>query len=121
MAILVIAEPEAQFARWFSNQVKPAREPSTSEQSRGQQVFLASDCSLCHTVRGTIAGGRTAPDLTHLKSRATIAAATLPNTRGNLGGWIANPQVLKPGNRMPPHTLSSQDLNALLGYLESLQ
>jgi cytochrome c oxidase subunit 2 len=121
MALLVVAEPEEKFAAWYANQLKPAQEPSTEEQKRGQQLFLQSDCSLCHTIRGTIAGGRTAPDLTHLKSRATIAAATLPNTRGNLGGWIANSQTIKPGNRMPPHVLPSGDLNALLGYLESLK
>jgi cytochrome c oxidase subunit 2 len=107
MALLVIAESEERFASWYSNQLASAREPGTEEQVRGQQVFLNSDCSLCHT--------------THLKSRTTIAAATLRNTRGNLGGWIANSQSIKPGNRMPPHALSSADLNALLGYLESLQ
>ena len=34
-------------------------------------------CGLCHEVRGTSAGAITAPDLTHLMSRHTIAAGTL--------------------------------------------
>ena len=76
---------------------------------------------MCHTIRGTPAGARVGPDLTHLKSRGTIAAATLPNVRGHLGGWIANPQSIKAGVRMPPNPLEADELSSLLGYLESLQ
>jgi cytochrome c1 len=87
---------------------------------RGQQVFLQGPCVLCHTIRGTPALSRVGPDLTHLSSRKTIAAGTLPSTRGNLAGWILNPQNLKPGSQMPPTLLSSADLHALVAYLESL-
>jgi cytochrome c oxidase subunit 2 len=45
----------------------------------------------------------------------------LPNTRGNLGGWILDPQSTKPGVAMPPTALAASDLQALLAYLESLQ
>jgi cytochrome c oxidase subunit 2 len=61
------------------------------------------------------------PDLTHLASRQTIAAGTLPNTRGNLAGWIVDPQRIKPGVKMPPNALNPRDLQALLAYLESLR
>ena len=53
--------------------------------------------------------------------RRTLAAGTLPNNRGNLAGWILDPQSIKPGNRMPPTALSPADLEALLAYLESLR
>ena len=56
-------------------------------------MFLRSGCVLCHAVRGTPAGGDLGPDLTHLASRLTLAAGTLPNNLGNLHGWIADPQV----------------------------
>ena len=62
-----------------------------------------------------------APDLTHFASRSTIAAGTLPNTRGHLAGWIVDPQQIKPGNRMPPPGLSGEELQAVLAYLESLK
>jgi cytochrome c oxidase subunit 2 len=87
---------------------------------RGQQVFLTGPCVMCHTIRGTIALARAGPDLTHLASRSTIAAGTLPNTRGNLGGWILNPQNLKPGTQMPATLLPPEDLHALVAYLETL-
>ena len=61
------------------------------------------------------------PDLTHLGSRLTIAAGTLPNTRGNLAGWIVDPQSIKPGAEMPSNQISPDDLQALLAYLETLR
>jgi cytochrome c oxidase subunit 2 len=64
---------------------------------------------------------RVGPDLTHLASRKTIAAGTLPNTRGHLAGWILNPQNVKPGSKMPPTLLASEDLHALVAYLETLR
>jgi cytochrome c oxidase subunit 2 len=121
MAFFVVAEPQEQFDAWYSNQVKASVEPQTPEQIRGRQVFLSHACVLCHTIRGTEAGARLGPDLTHLKSRQTIAAGTLSNERGQLGGWISNPQLIKQGVRMPPNPLAPDELSALLGYLETLK
>jgi cytochrome c oxidase subunit 2 len=76
---------------------------------------------MCHTIRGTDAGARMGPDLTHLASRNMIAAETLPNTPGALAGWILDPQRIKPGAEMSPNSLSPDDLQALLAYLQTLQ
>jgi cytochrome c oxidase subunit 2 len=121
MAILVVAEPLEQFAAWLEHQRRPAAEPSDARQQRGQEVFLSAPCVMCHTIRGTLAGGRVAPDLTHIAGRHTLAAGTLPNTPGHLAGWIIDPQHIKPGNRMPAHSLNADDLQALLAYLGSLK
>jgi cytochrome c oxidase subunit 2 len=59
--------------------------------------------------------------LTHLASRLTIAAGTLPNTKGNLGGWVVDPQGPKPGNHMATVAINAEDVQPLLDYLESLQ
>jgi cytochrome c oxidase subunit 2 len=82
---------------------------------------MSSGCALCHAVRGTPARGTTAPDLTHLASRLTIAAGTLPNTKGHLAGWIANPQGIKPGSLMPRIPLEPEELRVLLAYLGTLR
>jgi cytochrome c oxidase subunit 2 len=71
-------------------------------------------------VRGAGAGGVLGPDLTHLMTRGTLAAGLLPNTPGNLAAWIANPQTLKPGSRMPAPQLSPAELQSVIGYLETL-
>jgi cytochrome c oxidase subunit 2 len=121
MAFAVIATSSDDFERWITAQRQPAPEPGTPEQQRGRQIVERGPCAMCHTVRGTLAGGRTAPDLTHFATRSTIAAGTAPNTRGYLAGWIADPQHLKPGTRMPSTGLSGVDLQAVLAYLETLR
>jgi cytochrome c oxidase subunit 2 len=121
MALLVVAESPDSFSRWLVQQRDTAHTPADSLTLRGQEVFLSSSCVMCHAIGGTPAGSRVGPDLTHLAGRATIAAGTLPNTRGNLAGWILDPQQIKPGAKMPPNQLSPQDLRALLAYLETLR
>jgi cytochrome c oxidase subunit 2 len=121
MALSVIAEPAGDFERWLAGQRAVAPAPSTPEQSRGLAVVERGPCAMCHTIRGTAAGARLGPDLTHFATRSTIGAGTAPNTRGHLAGWIADPQRLKPGNRMPPTGLSPADLQAVLAYLEILK
>jgi cytochrome c oxidase subunit 2 len=121
MALHVVAEPQEQFAKWQAQQRRPAPEPANDAQRRGREVFMASSCVLCHKIGGTMAGGVTGPDLTHVASRLSLAAGTLPNTRGHLAGWIVDPQMHKPGNNMPPNLLSPGDLQALLSYLDTLR
>jgi cytochrome c oxidase subunit 2 len=121
MALWVVAEHQDQFDSWFTHQLQPATSPSDPVAQRGEQVFLGLSCILCHSIRGTTAAGQVAPDLTHLASRLTIAAGTLPNTKGNLAGWLADPQNVKPGNHMATIQLKSQDMQPLIEYLAGLQ
>jgi cytochrome c oxidase subunit II len=84
-------------------------------------VFAQRSCAMCHTIRGTTAGARLGPDLTHFATRSTIAAGTMPNTPVDLARWITDPQHLKPGARMPATGLSTADMQALVAYLEILR
>jgi cytochrome c oxidase subunit 2 len=121
MDFLVIADPPERFAAWYEQQLRAAPAPADSVQQKGQQVFLSRQCAMCHAIRGTPANSRVGPDLTHLASRRTLAAGTLPNTRGHLAGWVLDPQKIKPGAKMPPNQLASDELHALLSYLQSLK
>ena len=121
MQFLVIAQEEGEFRQWVAQQQQPAPEPGNELVQEGQEVFLDSSCVYCHTIKGTNATGDLGPDLTHLASRRTLAAGTIPNNRGNLGGWIVAPQNIKPGSLMPPTQLTGPQLQALLAYLETLQ
>jgi cytochrome c oxidase subunit 2 len=121
MNFLVVAESQDQFTSWLSGQSTTPSPPSDPQLLHGQQVLLSSACAYCHTIDGTNASGKAGPDLTHLASRQQIAAGTLPNTAGALGGWIVDPQTAKPGNKMPPENFSGPDLQALIAYLESLK
>jgi cytochrome c oxidase subunit 2 len=121
MGMYVIAQPRAQFDAWLRNMTAPRRAPVTPLERRGEQVFLANECAACHQIRGTPAIGQVGPDLTHLMTRTTLAALTIPNRKGYLAGWVLDPQHVKPGNKMPALNLSGPDFQALLAYLESLK
>ena len=121
MAFWVIAEPPAQFSAWMEHQLQPAAEPADEQSLRGREVFLKSACVLCHAIRGTAAAAQAGPDLTHFGSRKTIAAGTLTNTKGNLAGWIADPQTIKPGTHMATVPIGPADMQPLIDYLETLQ
>lgn len=121
MAFFIVAESKADFDKWVLAQRRPAAKPTDSIQAKGEEIFLNGTCSMCHSVTGTSAGSNVGPDLTHLASRFTLAAGAIPNNRGNLAGWIMDPQSIKPGVKMPPNQLDGRSLQALLAYLESLK
>lgn len=121
MAFVVVAHEPGEFAAWREQALQPVRPPADSLARQGERVFQTSQCAYCHAVRGTRAAGRAGPDLTHLASRRTLGAGTLPNTRGHLAGWILDPQASKPGTLMPPTPLDGPDLQALLFYLGTLR
>jgi cytochrome c oxidase subunit II len=121
MALYVTAEDPGAFDRWQEQQRRPAPAPATPEAQRGQQVFLSGPCAMCHAILGTTAQATAGPDLTHIASRPSIGAGRLPNTRGHLAGWIADPQTQKPGNNMPLVPLPPEDFQALLAYLDTLK
>jgi cytochrome c oxidase subunit 2 len=121
MRLVFVAENEPDFSNWLSAQKKSAPEPTTDSQRRGREVFLSSQCMMCHAIQGTNARAALGPDLTHIGSRKLLAAGEIPNTPGNLARWIDNPQNIKPGVRMPANKFAAEDLAALVDYLESLK
>ena len=121
MAFPVVVESMDDFQRWLHAQRQAARPPATDTEKRGQDVFMSGPCVLCHTIRGTSAGSGNGPDLTHVSSRRTLAAGTLPNTPDHLADWIADPQAIKPGSLMPPNVMGREDLQALVAYLGALK
>jgi cytochrome c oxidase subunit II len=121
MAFEIVAESEADFERWLDAMRQPARDPQDETGRRGRDVFMSARCGGCHTVRGTDAHGQIAPDLTHIASRSTLGAGTLPNTPEHLSAWVGDSQVSKPGNQMPPNVLTPDQMEALLTYLGTLR
>jgi cytochrome c oxidase subunit 2 len=121
MAFTVVAHASDDFARWLDMQRAPASNPTDVTALHGRDLFLNGRCAGCHNITGTPASGQVGPDLTHVASRPTIGAGTLPNTHAGLTRWIANPQLDKPGNQMPANPLAPADLDALATYLETLK
>jgi cytochrome c oxidase subunit II len=120
MALEVIADAPVDFRAWQDDQLRETPPSASAVARAGQRVFQAH-CAACHAIRGSDAAGIAGPDLSHLMSRRTLAAGLLQNTPGDLAGWIADPQGLKPGTAMPDHLVSGPDLTAVVGYLSTLQ
>ena len=121
MAFVVNVDSYPDFIKWWRQQLRPALAPQTPEQIKGYRFVTQGPCAACHNISGTPAGGKIAPDLTHLASRRAIAAGTMPMNRGNLYGWVEDPQSIKPGSRMPTIGLEPEQLHAVVAYLESLK
>ena len=121
MAFEVVVMPRAEFDAWLGRLARPVGEPP-QELREGRDLFVRTGCGACHTVRG-VAQGRLGPDLTQVGARRMIGSGALEGGGvGNIAGWIASAQHLKPGNAMPSfNQLPGPQLHALAGWLESLR
>ena len=119
----------------------PEKNEDSALIAQGRQLFKEKTCVVCHTVRGHDGVGITAPDLTHVGARTTIAGGLLENNHEQLQRWIHDPGAVKPGNKMQfgvgamagyvkkdsnGHwtkniTLTDADEHALVAYIESLK
>jgi cytochrome c oxidase subunit II len=110
------------FSAWLVQQAQPSQPSAESLALSGQELFLRNGCNACHTVRGTRARGLIGPDLTHVGSRLSLAAGTLPNEPDAFQRWIAHTTEVKPAANMPAfHMLPPEELRALAAYLEGLK
>lgn len=122
MRLLAVVQTPDKYQAWLDAQRKPGSEPTSDAAKAGEKLFLAGPCANCHEVRGTTAGGRVAPDLTHIGSRQMIASDVYPNNDAYLEAWITHAQSLKPGCLMPNITqFSGPQLQDLIAYLRQLQ
>lgn len=121
MRLRLIAQTPAEFDAWLLQQAQPAAAPTVTMAEQGAQLFVERTCSSCHAIAGTEAVARVGPDLSHVASRATLAAGLLENTPENLAKWLADPHALKPGTLMPNLRLTHDEVQQLTAYLETLQ
>ena len=111
---------------WRTKQL-PEKDENTALIAKGRQLFSAKTCIACHSIRGHDGAGVSAPDLTHVGSRTTIAAGLLENNSQQLRRWIRDPGSVKPGNKMAKAylenkiSLNDEEQVALVAYLESLK
>jgi cytochrome c oxidase subunit 2 len=122
MALFVVTQDATEFNAWLARQRQPIAAPTDPFLKQGHDAFFKGDCHTCHTIRGTSATASDGPDLTHVGSRKSLAAGVLNNHIGTMAGWIAGPQEIKPGNKMPETPVfTGTELRALSAWLGSLQ
>jgi len=111
MGMYVFADQPAAFRTWLARESQPAA-------AAGAGLFV-DKCGSCHTIRGTPTTSRVGPDLTHIGSRTSLAAVTIPNTPARMREWLRDPQRVKPGNQMPQVRLTDVEIRQLVAYLEA--
>ncbi len=129
MRMRALVKDSAEFDTWVADQKKPGLNitaagdtlPREGLAAEGEKQFRgAAMCFTCHTVKG-VSVGVVGPDLTHVKSRTTIAGGIMENTPENLAKWIKNAPAEKPGSLMPDLKLSDEQVQAVVAYLETLK
>ncbi|MFW5655402.1 MAG: cytochrome c oxidase subunit II [Roseicyclus sp.] len=122
MAFEVTVLPGEAFDTWLDTTPGEARDAARPDLLAGRDVFLDSGCAACHEIRGVATGGRLGPDLTRFGARPSLGAGMWRMNQGNVAGWIADVQDMKPGAQMPSYNhLSGPDLRNLSAYLVSLR
>ena len=131
MRFKVIVKEDAEFEEWVQTFQAPEVVAVSGDQqiNRGRMLLASKGCIGCHAVdnyaEGLSVGQPAFPDLTNFGLRTSVGAAVLDATLENVAQWIADPQSVKPGNRMP--TLWQEDdpnrmeeATAIAAYLLSL-
>jgi cytochrome c oxidase subunit 2 len=122
MSMYVVAMEPDDYRQWLEAEVNPATKPADAVRREGQRLFMAHGCGGCHAVRGTPAAGTIGPDLTHVGSRHSLAAARLPNDPQSFRRWLTDNQHIKPDNFMPEYDVfSDSELDAIAAYLDGLE
>ncbi|HEY4320193.1 MAG TPA: cytochrome c oxidase subunit II [Gemmatimonadales bacterium] len=122
MAFTLVVESPVAYRAWLSVQRADAKPPTDTLAALGRAQVVNGPCATCHTIRGTTAQGEIGPDLTHVGSRVTLAAGTLPNDLATMEAWVTNAPSLKPGVKMPAMPqFTGLQLRAIAAYLEGLR
>ena len=132
MRITVVADPPAAYDVWLAHELEAAPSPATDAAARGRAAFRGKTCIKCHAIGGaaelpSTAGGevpppsRVAPDLTHLAERRTLGAGVIANDPEDLARWLREPDVVKPASHMPNLNLTTDEVNDLVAYFETLR
>lgn len=108
----LVAQALGLNVRWdgSSRTVHLERYPADPELASGIRIVHEKGCMVCHSING--AGGQVAPKLNGVAER--YGAEWLRT-------WLANPQAVRTGSRMPNFHFSSDEIDAVITYLETLR
>ncbi|WP_421590408.1 cytochrome c oxidase subunit II [Shinella sp. M27] len=118
MAFSVIVMEPADYLAWRRAQAAG----NGTRGSEGERLFAFHGCAGCHGIRGMTQAASLGPDLTFFGQRQMVGAGTLANTVENVTRFIRNPDVVKPGAKMPAFDmLPESEINAIADYLVGLK
>ncbi len=132
MKFVVVAHAPADFEAWVAGQQAPPPPPEPgSDAAAGFEVFTSrlpkGSCTDCHAIEGLedpdgdpiLANG--GPNLTHFASRDCFAGCSLETTDENLRRWLEDPSAVRFGSWMPDYDLTSEQIDQLIAFLNTLE
>ncbi|WP_243386681.1 cytochrome c oxidase subunit II [Bacillus kexueae] len=126
MDFKVQAVSRAEFDQWIAEMQNYDVETKaqTASAKQGEQLFQEKGCIGCHAISPADTrpeAARTAPNLANFGDRERVAGI-LENNEENVRAWLADPETIKPGNKMTDtyDKLSDEELDALTEYLFNL-
>jgi cytochrome c oxidase subunit 2 len=127
MKLRVIAETPADFQAWVSELQQPEAQPLDAQITEGARLFqegadnISRVCVECHSVDATQPAPDVGPNLDGFAARQSFAGAMVENTEENLVQWLANPESVKPGAKMPDVGLTQDQIESIIAYLQTLE
>lgn len=127
MLLHVEALERGDFEAWLAAR---RSSPESREGFDEAREAFGEHCAACHTVDGfseefvadDLAHDIQGPDLSDIGTRPTLGAGVLPMEEGAIAYWLQHHQLLKPGNRMPPHDhIDTEILQDIGAWLETLE
>jgi len=131
MRLRVVVQTQEEYEDWVASFQQPTVQAVAADPlvTQGRQLVASKGCIGCHNVgnyaEGMRLGQPSFPDLTNFGLRVSVGAGMLDATLDNVAAWIADPQSVKPGNRMPTLWAENdpnreQEARAIATYLLSL-
>lgn len=129
MRFRVVALDQPAWDAWVAHQKQPAAPPTDPLAKAGMDLFLhgvssGGQCIACHAVGGTDAAAAVAPNLTHFAdpNHQCFAGCTWDTSdEAALRAWLANPDAVRLGSKMPNYHLTPEEIDQLVAYLLSLK
>lgn len=121
MKMNLFVHPPESFDAWVADQkALPAEPDSTSLAGLGKRIYSEQACIGCHYIEG-VSVGVLGPNLTKFAGRKTLAGGMYENTPENLARWLREPDKMKEGTLMLNLNLTSEQVDALVAYLQTLK
>jgi cytochrome c oxidase subunit II len=131
MKFRIRALDEADWQAWVAREKQGAAEPSDPLARQGMDLFFGTNgvggqCIQCHSIgfQGSTATAQAAPNLTHFNAATHECFAGCDfetSDQAALKAWLADPNAVKMGAKMPDYGLTPDQIDALVAYLYSLK
>lgn len=123
MRARVRAVDQTDYEAWVARMQQPATLPADGTPAAAGLAEFNGICSTCHVIEGVNQLDKpVGPNLTHFADpyRNVFAGASLERTAEHIAEWLADPPTIKPGSFMPDLNLTSDEIDALVAFLQGL-